>query len=213
VDVQGPRVSVRKWLDRFQEKFGVSATDLSTELGLFYERHRKSVQYQHLTDPDHPEYTDEEWDRVMGSFLPGPAREFGLVHAPGREGHHELGWFWLGAPQAPAATIRVANRATDSILTEDIPRVRRRPGGTGDVPRLPKSARGKLDRRRGRHLAGSRGSNAFPPGFDARFPAPYHQHVFLGRPGALEGFHVESSSEVTRKRRVGLPVRGSLRVL
>jgi hypothetical protein len=116
-------LTARTWLDRFREQYDAAAGSQFTELGLFYERHRKFIQYQRMSDPDHPEYSDAEWDRVMGSFLLGLAREFGLVQAPGGQGQHELSWFWPGVPQAPAATIRAANNATDSILTEDLPQV------------------------------------------------------------------------------------------
>jgi len=123
MELQSPTLDERKWLDRFRDQFDVSAMSTYTDLGLFYERHRKFVEYQPMSDPNHPEYTDAEWDRVMGAFLDSLAGEFGMVQAADWEGRPELIWFWPGVPQAPAVTIRAANSASEAIVTEALPQI------------------------------------------------------------------------------------------
>jgi len=116
-----PPLSAREWFRRFRERYSRAAESPLTELGLFYDRHRRFLDYEKVSDPNHPEYTDEQWDRVMARFLAGFSGEFGLFQAPDWEGRPSLDWFWPGVTHSAAVTIRSANLATESILTSDLP--------------------------------------------------------------------------------------------
>jgi hypothetical protein len=118
-----PPLTAREWFRRFRERYGRSAESPLTDLGLFYERHRRFVDYYHVSDPSYPEYADEHWDRVMASFLAAFSGEFGLIQAPDWKGGPSIDWFGPGAPEKVAVTIRRANSATDAILTRDLPEV------------------------------------------------------------------------------------------
>lgn len=114
-------IYAREWLTRFRTQFDEAAGDLRTGLGLFYERHRRFVIGSFPTDPDHPEYTDDEWNRTFATFLASLARDFGLVQAPGWTDLPQLMWFWHGVPDRPAVVIREVNVAADSIVEQDVP--------------------------------------------------------------------------------------------
>jgi hypothetical protein len=109
-----------EWFRRFSELYNNSAGNLLTELGLFYDRHRKFVEYGQLSDPDDPEYTDEEWNRVMEDLFGKLAGELGLVQAPDREPNGQLEWYLPGVPDRPTVLIRAASDASGSILTHDL---------------------------------------------------------------------------------------------
>lgn len=112
--------NAEEWFRRFRELYNSSAGSLLTELGLFYDRHRKFVEYAQLSDPDSPEYTDEEWNRVMEDLLGTLAREMGLVQAPDRGKEGQLEWYLPGVPDRPTVVIRAASDATNSILTHEL---------------------------------------------------------------------------------------------
>jgi hypothetical protein len=109
-----------EWYRRFNELYNDSAGSLLTELGLFYERHRKFVEYGQLSDPDNPEYTDEEWNRVMEGLLGKLAGDLGLVQAPDPERPGQLVWYLPGVTDRPTVVIRATSDATNSILTRDL---------------------------------------------------------------------------------------------
>jgi hypothetical protein len=115
-----PTVNARDWFRRFCELYDESAQSPLTEMGLFYERHRKFVEFGRRSDPDHPEYTDEEWNRVMAILLAELAGDLGLVQAPDWEGHSQLEWYLPGVTDRPAVVIRGSSDATSSILTSDL---------------------------------------------------------------------------------------------
>jgi hypothetical protein len=89
-------------------------------MGLFYERHRKFVEYGQRSDPGHPEYTDEEWNRVMASLLGDLAGNLGLVQAPDWQGRPQLEWFLPGVTDRPTVVVRDTSEATNTILTHDL---------------------------------------------------------------------------------------------
>jgi len=118
-----PHLTGREWFRRFREQYSRSAESPLTDLGLFYERHRRFADYEKVSDPTHPEYTDVQWDRVMARFLSGFSGEFGLFQAVDWEGRSGLEWFWPGVSEKAVVMIRPANHATDVILTRDLPEV------------------------------------------------------------------------------------------
>jgi hypothetical protein len=120
---ESPRnpIYAREWLSRFRSQFDEAAADLRTGLGLFYDRHHRFVTGSTPADPDHPEYTDDEWNRTFAIFLSSLAREFGLVQAPGWTDLPQLMWFWHGVPDRPAVVIREVNVAADSVVEHDVP--------------------------------------------------------------------------------------------
>lgn len=194
-------LTARQWYSRFREQFDAAASSGYTDLGLFYERHRKFVEYQHLSDPDHPEYTDAEWDRVMGGFLRSLAGEFGLVQAPDWEGGPEVIWFLPGVPQAPVVTIRAANSATDAVVSEALPQVVRSgaelavlmmypdypcPPGTASIDDATTSWRARLEHEL-QHLGHSRGFLLLTiSAYAWDLPAPWKGFVWNARSGRLE---------------------------
>jgi len=114
------RFSAREWFRRFRELYDASAASQLTELGLFYERHRKFVDHARRSDPTSPEYTDEEWDRVMEILLAELAGQHGLVQSPDRGDRPQLEWYLPGVTDQPTVVIRAASDATNSILTHDL---------------------------------------------------------------------------------------------
>jgi hypothetical protein len=126
---EGFPISPREWVRRFREHYDYSAESPLTDLGLFYERHRRFAEFDTVSDPSRPEYTDEEWDRAMTAFLFSLAREFGLIPATDPAGRFDVNWFWPGADTSVAVTIRPANNATDAILQRDLPEVVRTGAG------------------------------------------------------------------------------------
>lgn len=106
---------------RFRSLYDVCAADLTTELGLFYERHHKFVQYEKLLDSTRPEYLDPEWNRVFAGFLASLAREFGFVPARQWTGEPGMVWFWPSSPTGVGVLFQEVNEATDSILTRELP--------------------------------------------------------------------------------------------
>jgi hypothetical protein len=116
-------ISAREWFRRFRELYDRAADSPLTDLGLFYERHRQFVAYEAMSDPNHPEYTDEEWDRVMAGFLANLSGELGLVQARDWQGDASFEWFWPTDPQHAAVTIHPANHATEAVLRKDLPEV------------------------------------------------------------------------------------------
>ncbi|MGA7862245.1 MAG: hypothetical protein WCB19_10410 [Thermoplasmata archaeon] len=114
------RFGARDWFRRLRELYDVSAGSQLTELGLFYERHRKFVEHARRSDPTSPEYTDEEWDRVMGILLAELAGEHRLVQARDRSDRPQLEWYLPGVTDRPTVVIRAASDATNSILTHDL---------------------------------------------------------------------------------------------
>jgi hypothetical protein len=109
-----------EWYRRFCELYDVSASSPLTELGLFYERHRMYAQYGARSDPDHPEYTDDEWNRVMAGLLGELARQLGLVQASDSSGRPQLEWFLPGVTDQPTVVIRAASEANDSVVSRDL---------------------------------------------------------------------------------------------
>ncbi|MCI4353623.1 MAG: hypothetical protein L3K14_09645 [Thermoplasmata archaeon] len=115
------RLHARDWFRGFREMYDSSAGSLLTELGLFYDRHRKFVQFGQRSDPKNPEYTDEEWNRVMTTLFGQMAEGRGLIQAPDREDRPQLVWYLPGVTDRPTVIIRAASDATDAILTRDLP--------------------------------------------------------------------------------------------
>lgn len=76
------RLRAREWFRGCREMYDSSAGSLLTELGLFYDRHRRFIEFGQRSDPTHPEYTDEEWDRVMTTPLGQMAEGRGLIQTP-----------------------------------------------------------------------------------------------------------------------------------
>jgi hypothetical protein len=116
----GPGFNAEEWFRRFSELYNASAGSTLTELGLFYDRHRKFVEYGQLSDPKDPEYTDEEWNRVMEDFLGKLAGDLGLVQAIDHEQTGRLEWYLPGVSDRPTVVIRSASDATSSILTREL---------------------------------------------------------------------------------------------
>ncbi|MCI4365102.1 MAG: hypothetical protein L3K10_03450 [Thermoplasmata archaeon] len=108
---------------RFRKLYDASAADMTTELGLFFERHYKFVQYEQLLDTNRPEYLDQEWNRVFAGFIASLAREFGFV--PGRQwtGVPGMIWFWPSSPTEVGVLFQEVNEANDSILTREVPQM------------------------------------------------------------------------------------------
>jgi hypothetical protein len=117
------RLSAQDWLRAFRDRYDRAAESTLTDLGLFYDRHRRFVEFEKLSDPHHPEYTDEEWDRVMALFLSELSSEFGLVQARDWETGENLDWFRPTEPQQPAVAIRPANHAGAGVVDRDLPQV------------------------------------------------------------------------------------------
>ena len=117
---QSTRVTAHDWFRRFTELYDRSASSDLTEMGLFYDRHRKFVEYGQRSDPGHPEYTDEEWNRVMAGLLGELAGTFGLIQAPDWQGDHQLEWYLPGVTDKPTVVIRETSNATPSILNQDL---------------------------------------------------------------------------------------------
>jgi hypothetical protein len=106
---------------RFRTLYDASASDPTTELGLFYERHYKFVQYEQLLDTNRPEYLDQEWNRVFSGFLASLAREFGFVPARQWTGPPGMVWFWPASPTEVGVIFQEANDAVDTIDGVDVP--------------------------------------------------------------------------------------------
>jgi hypothetical protein len=117
---RGQGFNAEEWFRRFNELYNASAGSTLTELGLFYDRHRKFVEYGQLSDPKDPEYTDEEWNRVMEDLLGKLAGDLGLVQAVDHEQAGRLEWYLPGVPDRPSVLIRSASDATSSILTHEL---------------------------------------------------------------------------------------------
>lgn len=115
------------WFRRFRDRYNAAAASQLTELGLFYDRHRKFVEYGQRSDPTNPEYTDEEWNRVMAGLFAELATEQGLVQAADWEGHTQLEWYLPGVTDRPLVVIRGSSDATNKILTQDLVELSRRP--------------------------------------------------------------------------------------
>jgi len=113
-------LDARDWFRRFRKRYNDSAGTLLTDLGLFYDRHRKFVEYGRRSDPSQPEYTNEEWNRVIATLLSGLAAELGLAQAPERDGRPQLEWYLPGVTDRPTVVIRDTSNATNTILTEDL---------------------------------------------------------------------------------------------
>lgn len=112
--------TAQDWCHRFCERYDAAAGSTLTELGLFYERHGKFMEYGQRSDPDNPEYTDKEWNRVMASFLGQLAGDMGLVQAQDPEGRPQLEWYLPGVPDRPTVVIRSVSEATSAILSQDL---------------------------------------------------------------------------------------------
>ena len=115
-----PRLTGAGWFHRFCELYDSSAGSLLTELGIFYDRHRKFVEHGQLSDPSNPEYTDGEWNRVMATVLGELAGEMGLVQAPDPECRGQLEWYLPGVTDRPSVVIRSVSEATNEMLTRDL---------------------------------------------------------------------------------------------
>ena len=113
------RVGAWEWCRRFCELYNSSASSPLTMLGLFYERHRKFVEYGQRSDPGDPEYTDEEWTRVMATLLGELAGILGLVQAPDREGRPQLEWYLPGVPDKPTVIIRETSDEGRPVTVSD----------------------------------------------------------------------------------------------
>jgi hypothetical protein len=118
-----PSLSAQEWFRRFREEYSRAAESPLTALGLFYDRHRRFADFQKVSDPSHPEYTDEQWDRVMADFLASLSGDLGLFQPTDWEGRPNFEWFWPSEPQRAAVTIRPVNNATNTILTQDVPEI------------------------------------------------------------------------------------------
>jgi hypothetical protein len=117
-DLRG--VGAHEWFRRFCDLYDSSASSLLTEMGLFYDRHRKFEEYGQRSDPSHPEYTNEEWNRVMADLLGELAGNLGLVQAANWAGGAQLEWFLPGVTDKPTVVIRESSDATNAILTHDL---------------------------------------------------------------------------------------------
>ncbi len=126
-----------EWFRRFRERYDLAADSPTTGLGLFYERHRRFAAYETLSDPNHPEYTDAEWDRVMAGFLSALSGEFGLVQARDPQGLASLAWFLPAEPQVAAVAIRFSNLASDQVVSHDLPEVIRTGAGLAVLMMYP----------------------------------------------------------------------------
>jgi hypothetical protein len=116
----GIGINAQEWCQRFCELYDASASSLLTELGLFYDRHRKFVEYGQRSDRGNPEYTDDEWNRVMESLLGQFAGDMGLVQTPDPGGRQQFEWFLPGVSDRPTVVIRAASAATNTILSQDL---------------------------------------------------------------------------------------------
>jgi hypothetical protein len=108
---------------RFRGFYDACAADVRTELGLFYERHYKFVQYEQLLDTRRPEYFDREWNRVFSAFLAALGREFGFVPARPRVDEPGMVWYWPSTPMGVGAVFEEVNEARPSILTREVPQL------------------------------------------------------------------------------------------
>jgi hypothetical protein len=108
---------------RFLRLYDASAADPTTELGLFFERHYRFIQYEELLDTNRPEYLDQEWNRVFSGFLASLAREFGFVPARQWTGPPGMVWFWPASPTEVGVIFQEANDALDSITVIDVPQL------------------------------------------------------------------------------------------
>lgn len=108
------------WFRRFTARYNGSAGSPLTELGLFYERHRKFEEYGQRSDPGHPEYTDEEWNRVLEILFGELAGDLGLVQAADSEDRTQLAWYLPGVTDRPTVVIRATSEATPAILSHDL---------------------------------------------------------------------------------------------
>ncbi len=108
------------WFRRFRALYNASAASPLTELGLFYDRHQKFVQYGQRSDPKNPEYTDDEWNRVMSSLFGELAGDLGLAQAPDSEGQPRLEWYLPGVTDRPSVVIWGTSEASPTILARDL---------------------------------------------------------------------------------------------
>lgn len=113
------------WFRRFRALYNASAASPLTELGIFYDRHRKFVEYSQRSDPANPEYTDEEWNRVMSTLFGELAGDLGLAQAPDSRGHPRLEWYLPGVTDRPSVVIWGTSEAAPTILTEDLAQLTR----------------------------------------------------------------------------------------
>lgn len=113
------------WFRRFRALYNASAASPLTELGLFYDRHRKFVQYSQRSDPDNPEYTDEEWNRVMSSLFGELAGDLGLAQASDSQGQPRLEWYLPGVTDRPSVVIWGTSEAAPTILSNDLAQLAR----------------------------------------------------------------------------------------
>ena len=117
------RSHAREWFRGFREMYDSSAGSLLTELGLFYDRHRKFIEFGQRSDPQHPEYSDDEWNRVMTTLFGQMAEDRGLIQTPEAGSPPELEWFLPGVIDRPTVIIRAASEANEVILERDLPKL------------------------------------------------------------------------------------------
>ena len=111
------------WFSRFRSRYDASASDPSSDLGLFYERHRDFARSEAQLGVDRLEYTSREWTNMLGSLAGRLAMELGFEQVVEWTSGAELMWFRLSGPPKTAVLIHEADSASDSILTQVVPRL------------------------------------------------------------------------------------------
>ncbi len=111
-----------EWFERFCRLYNESSADPSTELGVFYERHREGVRYPpSIASSPWIEYTDTEWNQVMSVFLSRLAREQGYYQTWEWNDRGDLAWFRRQTPQRVSVVITQENQAEEPVATHDLP--------------------------------------------------------------------------------------------
>ena len=119
---EGEVTQPTEWFHRFCVLYNESSADPSTELGVFYERHREGVLYPPgLGHSSLIEYTNAEWNQVMSVFLSRLARDLGYYQTWEWNGRRDLAWFRNQTPQRVAVVITQENEAEEQVATHDVP--------------------------------------------------------------------------------------------
>ena len=114
-----------EWFRRFTSRYNESAEDTSSELGIYYERHRHNAEFQQSAASALVEYTNTEWFDVMAAFFSGLAREFGMYQTWEWQGRSDLAWLRPGTEWELQALVVQEDEALDSILTNEVPALAR----------------------------------------------------------------------------------------
>ncbi|MCI4318691.1 MAG: hypothetical protein L3K23_00970 [Thermoplasmata archaeon] len=111
------------WFARFRERYDLAASDPTTELGVFYDRHVRFEQGPHSETEVFGEYTTAEWNAIMTGLMGDLAREYGFYQTTDPSPRQDVLWFRPVEPMTLAAMIVQEDQATEAVAELEIPHV------------------------------------------------------------------------------------------